>query len=144
MVKSKRFQPVRRVAESRERNAARELGDAKRWVQLQEEKLRELRDYHLEYLQRFQEAARAGMSASQLLEYRAFIEKLERAIGEQEEAVAEGQRRCELNREQWLEKHRRHQVIGKVVERVESAEGKVEQVREQKATDELNLHPGRK
>jgi len=138
MVQSKRFQPVKRVAESRERTAAKALGDSQRWAQEQESKLQELKNYHLEYLQRFQSAAKMGMSASQLLEYRAFIEKLERAISEQEKVVAESQQRCNESKEAWMQKRMRNQVLGKVMDRFKSAEQKAELDREQKITDEGN------
>lgn len=80
MVQSKRFKPVQRVAESRERKAARSFGQSQRLMHDQEARLEELRRYHEEYLQRFRESSQMGMSASQLQEYRAFLEKLEKAI----------------------------------------------------------------
>lgn len=139
MSPSKRLHPVHRVAENREQAAARELGDVQRQMQAHTSRLNELRDYHQEYLARFHSAAENGMTAAQLLEYRAFLEKLERAIEAQEQVVRESQIACNNSRDLWKEKHIRTQALGKVVDRMRSEEQRVEDSREQKQQDERNL-----
>jgi flagellar FliJ protein len=136
MVKSKRLRPVQRVAKSKEQTAARELGDCRRMVQEQEQRLEELCRYHDEYLERFNSAARNGMSSTQLQEYRVFLNKLERAIKEQELIVLEKRSECSGHKEVWQQKRVRTEALGKVVSRYQKEERKENDVREQKESDD--------
>ncbi len=136
MVQSKRLKPVHRVAESREQTAAREMGDSQRYVHKQEERLEELRRYHNEYLERFHTAAKQGMSAIQLQEYRAFLAKLERAIREQEAIIKDGRNVHQLNKDNWQQKHIRTQALGNVIDRYKQAENKAQDKREQNEADD--------
>jgi len=136
VVQSKRLRPVHRVAESREQTAARELGDSRRYVHEQEERLVELRNYHTEYLERFHSAAKLGMSAMQLQEYRAFLSKLERAIREQEAVIVDGRNVQQFKKDNWQDKHVRTQALEKVMDRYKQAETKAQDKREQKESDD--------
>ncbi len=136
MVQSKRLRPVQRIAESRELNAARELGDSRRYVLKQEEKLNELRQYHAEYLERFHATAKLGMSALQLQEYRAFLAKLERAIREQEAIIAKGKNVQEFKKGNWQQKHVRTQILGNVIDRYKKSESRANDKREQNEADD--------
>lgn len=136
MVQSKRLKPVHRVAESREQVAARELSNSRRYVHQQEERLGKLRSYHAEYLERFHSAAKVGMSAIQLQEYRAFLAKLERAIQEQEAIIVDGRNVQQFKKDTWRQKRVRTQALGKVIDRYKQAENKAEDKREQKEADD--------
>lgn len=138
MVPSKRLKPVQRVAESREKDAARELGDSQRRMRDQEAKLDNLKRYHQEYLERFQSTARQGMAASQMQEYRAFLEKLDQAIRAQEKVVEASKGECVTRKEHWQQKHVRTQALGKVMDRFKSVEDKQVEKREQNETDDHN------
>jgi len=138
MAASKRFKPVLRVAESRERTAAHQLGDSQRNAQAQEAKLEELRHYHQEYLDRFDKAARGGISAAQLREYQAFLAKLEMAIKEQESVVQSSLNVCTTHRDEWRQKYIRTQALDKVVQRCETKERHARDRKEQKETDDRN------
>lgn len=144
MVPSKRFQPVKRVAESRESDAARELGHSQKRMRDQEAKLEDLKRYHQEYLERFETTARQGMSASQMQEYRIFLEKLDTAIREQEKVVLASKSECVTRKEQWQQKRVRTQALGKVMDRFKSAELKVQEKREQDEADERSQRGPRK
>jgi len=138
VVPSKRLQPVQRVAQSRENDAARELGDSQRRMRDQEAKLGDLKRYHQEYLERFETTARQGMSAKQMQEYRVFLEKLDRAIKEQEKVVLASKSECVNRKEQWQQKHVRTQALGKVMDRFRSVEQKAVEKREQDEIDDRN------
>lgn len=144
MVPSKRFQPVKRVAESRESDAARELGHSQKRMRDQEAKLEDLKRYHQEYLERFETTARQGMSASQMQEYRVFLEKLDTAIREQEKVVLASKSECVTRKEQWQQKRVRTQALSKVMDRFKSAELKVQEKREQDEADERSQRGPRK
>ena len=138
MSPSKRLKPVQQFAATKERNAARSMGQARRHLAEEEAKLEQLRQYHQEYLARFQQAASSGISAAQLQEYRAFLAKLDEAIQQQEKVVATSMANHSSRKDEWKQKHTRTQALGKVVERYRQQELKDEDRKEQKANDEHN------
>ena len=134
---SDRFKPVLKVAENREANAARKFGKSQRQQQEEEAKLQNLREYHAEYLNRFQQSASSGISAAQLREYQAFLQNLEKAIAEQEEVVRRSQQNTSEHKQQWTEKHIRTQSMDKAMNRIVETEQKQREVLEQKMSDEI-------
>jgi flagellar FliJ protein len=138
MSPSKRLKPVQQVAASRERNAARTMGQARQHLAQEEAKLAQLKQYHQEYLERFQQVASRGMSANQLQEYRAFLAKLDEAVRQQEKVVATSMANHSTHKNNWKQKHSRTQALGKVVERYQKEELKAADRSEQKENDERN------
>ena len=69
MTKSKRLEPVARIAENRERRAATELAKARQRLEEQEARLRELTSYRDDYSRRFQEAGLGDWSDRPRLRY---------------------------------------------------------------------------
>lgn len=134
---SDRFKPVLKVAANREASAARKFGQSRRQQLQEEQKLSELRDYHAEYLHRFRESASIGISASQLLEYQAFLKKLETAITEQEEAVRRSRVNCQQHKQRWTEKHIRTQSMDAALERLRASEARERESLDQKLSDEV-------
>ncbi|MCU7852079.1 MAG: flagellar export protein FliJ [Candidatus Thiodiazotropha sp. (ex Monitilora ramsayi)] len=138
MSPSKRLKPVQQVAASKERNAARTMGQARKHLAQQEAKLQQLKAYHQEYLERFQQSASQGISATQLQEYRAFLAKLDGAIQQQEKVVAESAVNHSSRKDNWKQKRTRTQALGKVVDRYRKEEQKTADRNEQKESDEHN------
>lgn len=138
MSPSKRLQPVQRVAESREQKAARHLGVSRQALQAEEVKLNQLKEYHQEYLERFESAARKGISASQLQEYRAFLGKLEEAIRHQEDVVKVSKIDHTTHKNDWRLQHTRTQALNKAVSRFKKLEEAKQERNEQKESDDRN------
>jgi len=134
---SDRFKPVLKVAENREASAARKFGKSRKQQHEEEAKLKDLRDYHAEYLARFHQSASVGINASQLREYQAFIKKLEAAIDEQEEVVRQSQQNTSEHKQQWTQKHIRTQSMDKAMGRIVATEQKQRDAQEQKMSDEI-------
>lgn len=139
MAPSERLKPVRLVAQNNERDAAKVFGDAQRSLKDQEIKLEQLRQFHQEYLQRFEAAARVGMTAPQLMEYQAFMAKLKLAIEQQEATVEARRQEKTLSKEKWQVKHSRTEALGKVIDRYRKEEIQSQERREQKESDEHAL-----
>ena len=95
MTRSKRMDPVLRVAEHRERNAARLLGESRQRLEQQRQRLQELLDYREEYSRRFQQTGSGGMDMKQLHEYRAFLGRLNDAVAHQHKTVAKAEAEVE-------------------------------------------------
>lgn len=136
MSPSKRLNPVQRVTQSREQKAARHMGESHKQLLAEEAKLVQLKQYHEEYLSRFEVAARKGLSSAQLQEYRAFLDKLDRAIGEQERVVATRKLDHSSKKDDWRESHTRTQAIDKVVRRYRQQEQRSADRQEQKESDD--------
>ena len=87
MKRSKRLEPVVRVAENRKQQAAKALGESQSALQQAEQRLDELKNYREEYIRRFHTNGAQGMSAVQMGDYRLFLSNLSRAIEQQVELV---------------------------------------------------------
>jgi len=135
---SDRFKPVLKVAANREAKAARQFGLSKKQQNEEEGKLVNLRQYHAEYMTRFQQSASSGMTASQLCEYQAFLSKLETAINDQEEVVRQSKLNCTQEKQKWTQKHIRTQAMDKVMGRMVDTEHKEVESADQKASDEVS------
>lgn len=136
MTSSRRFRPVKQVTEQRERKAASDLAERMRLRQQAEGQLQSLKDYYQDYLQRFNETARNGVDVTRVREFQRFLDKLEQAIAEQEEAVRLAQQDCESAKGTWREKHTRTRVIDTVMEKLKADERKEEGKKEQAQQDE--------
>ena len=139
MSPSKRLKPVQRIAETREQKAARHMGQARKTLQEEETKLSQLQQYHQEYLMRFASAAKKGISAPQLQEYRRFLEKLDETVRQQQAVVAARQADHATTRDSWRQKRTRTQALNKVVDRYRKQELKTADRNEQKESDERSL-----
>jgi len=134
---SDRFKPVIKVAANREADAAKKLGQSRQKQQSEETKLQNLREYHAEYMQRFRDAASAGITASQLREYQAFISRLEKTIGEQLVVVQNSSRVVVQKKQAWQQQHIRTRSMDAAMERLQHREQKARDAQEQKMSDEI-------
>jgi flagellar FliJ protein len=135
MTRSDKLKPAARVAESRERTAARALGASQQRLAESEAKLEELYRYRDEYARRLASAS-GGLDAGQLADFRAFLTRLNEAITYQEARVHEAQAQREQSRGTWVHTRRKADAIGKVMTRCIDQERREEDRREQKDTDE--------
>ena len=85
--KSKRLEPVKKIAESKESAAAVKVAKSVLEKAASLDQLEKLRGYRDEYIVQFKTKGQNGMSASRLQDYQAFVHKLDRAIEEQIRAV---------------------------------------------------------
>jgi flagellar FliJ protein len=136
MMPSERFKPVQRVAASRERKAAAQLGDSLKSRQRAEQQLADLRAYHAEYLEQYRQANKAGMSVARMREYQLFMDKLEHAIREQERVVERAELACADAQTAWRDRYTRSQMMANVVDRMKDQERQQADKREQAAQDD--------
>jgi len=136
MTKSERLQPIVRISESRERQAAEKLAAAMQRQQLAEARLAELEGYRNEYEKTFHGDARQGVGAEKLRDYRNFVAQLNLAIGQQGKKVSEAVAACEQARCVWLQTRTRTQSLDKVVENHHRVERQGKARREQQDSDE--------
>lgn len=136
MTRSKRLNPVVKVAEHREKDAARRLGQSQQRLEQQRARLRELVGYRDEYHVKFQQTCGRGVDVKQLQEYRLFLARLNDAIAQQQNTVVQAEREVERCRTSWLSTRTRSQALDKVRERYQDVERQEADRREQADLDE--------
>jgi len=136
MTRSKRMDPVLRVAEHRERDAARLLGESRQRLEQQRRRLQELLDYREEYSRRFEQTGGGGMDMKQLNEYRAFLGRLNDAVAHQQGVIAKAEAEVERRRADWMALRSRMQSLDTVRERFRQEERREAERREQREADE--------
>ena len=139
MTKSRRMKPLTRVATSRERTAAKELGEYRRTLADAEAKYAELVTYREEYSQQLQKSGGSGIDAQQMRDYRVFLARLNDAIGHQQASVDQHRREYEHKRRLWSEARVRANALDKVVERYRKEENTTAERREQAESDERSI-----
>jgi flagellar FliJ protein len=137
MTRSERMQPIKALADTRERDAGAGVAAARRVLEDREKQLEQLRGYRAEYAGR---AAREGAAdAVRLQNYHAFLGRLGDAIRQQEELVAAARQDLEHRTASWQERRIEAASLGKAVERIAETEQKLADRREQRDTDERAL-----
>lgn len=139
MTRSERLEPVVEYSESNEREAVRALGHARQALAEQERRLAELRGYLGEYQSQLVSEQGGAVSADRLQEYQNFLSRLNAAIAQQAQRVAEAQRVCDARLQVWLAARTRVQALEKVVERLQGAERREADRAEQRDNDERAL-----
>lgn len=138
--RSQRLEPVVKLAENREQQAARALGDSQSALNQAEQRLDELKNYREEYIQRFHANGAVGMSAVQMGDYRLFLSNLSRAIEQQAELVTQAAAVVEQQRQQWFSRRGKVKMLDNVVSRYQADEQRVVDRKEQLEQDERAQH----
>lgn len=136
MPPSDRFRPIQKLVSQKERKAAAMLGESLKQRAEAKQQLDKLRQYLEEYLERFSKAVHKGLTSRQILEYQVFIDKLEVAIAQQEQAVVQSQQALDASKAQWQGRYRKSRAMDNAVARMQAEETKQEERLEQKDSDE--------
>lgn len=141
--KSQRLQPVQRLAEGHEQRAARELGAAQQRLDQARRQLAELVDYRADYRQRFRQAGAGGMGAAKLVDFQHFLLRLDQAIEQQTQMVAQAGQELEGRRAQWFASRGKVKALDGVAARYVAEEQRDALRREQREQDDRTQHTGR-
>ncbi len=144
MRKSQRLQVIVDLNAANEKTALEELGKwqtKKHEVQAQ---LESLRQYQQEYGDKYQTTSQSAINIDKLLEYRAFINKIGKAVEEQEQAVTEIEDKLGLARKSWERQHQKTESLQKVCHSALAAEEQIEDKREQREQDDRSSRKSRK
>lgn len=136
MKKSKRLEPIVKLAENEEMSAARALAECQNRLGAQQARLSQLIAYRKDYIDRMQTQGAAGMQVAQMLSYQRIIAQLDRGITEQSRIVDNARAELEQMKQRWLESRTRTQSMDLVREQHLRQELKQDQRREQKESDE--------
>ena len=136
MKKSQRIQTIVDIKAQQEQKSLEALGEKLRSHQEAIQQLEHLVQYRQEYLDKFQNNASVGMSVTVLVDFRAFIEKLDQAIAGQAQLVQQAELEVMNKRKNWENKHQHTQSLQKVFDGIVAEEHKLENKREQAESDD--------
>jgi flagellar FliJ protein len=98
--------------------------------------LDQLQEYRTQYQQRWSAQFRQAGSIELLQCYQGFAQRLEQAIGQQGQVVAQAEKRAQQARAVVLEREQRVAAVRKLMERRQQEQNRVDERRDQRATDE--------
>ena len=144
MKRSQRLQTIIDLHTRQENDALKVLGSCQQRLDVEQKQLENLQSYQQEYLSKLVERQQMGMNVSQLLEFRAFADKLDKAIEGQRKAVTEKEREVQRAQVKWEECHQRTKSLQKLGDLAIAEELKIENKREQSEQDARAARSSRK
>jgi flagellar FliJ protein len=141
--KSQRIKTIVEIKAAQERGALEALGASQRKLLAAQAQVDSLRKYRQEYQDSFKQRGDVGVSVVQLLEFRSFMDKLDKAIAGQEQALDACAADLVAKRKIWEGLHYRTQSLQKVCNSALAAELKQEGRLEQLEQDERASRSGR-
>jgi len=136
MKRSQRIKTIVEIKATQEKSALEALGASQRKLSATQAQVESLRKYRQEYQDRFNQRGGMGASVLQLLEFRSFMDKLDKAIAGQENSLSECETDLMTKRKIWESMHHRTQSLQKVCNSALAAEIKQEGKLEQLEQDE--------
>ena len=131
------FETLQSLAKRRTDGALAELGDALRASRHSADQLKVLEQYRTEYSNRFATAARLGLPATVLANYRSFLEKLDGVIAQAQRDTAMRAVVVEAGQARWRDARREQQSYEVIAERRAAGAEQKEARRAQKQADEI-------
>ncbi len=138
MMQYKRIDPLLKRAQEKEDTVARELADRQRMLDTHLSRLDELRRYADEYSsQQMAGAQMAATSPAQLMNRRAFLDRLDSAVAQQTQTVDSNREKVEAERARLLLASRDKQVLEQLAASYRAQEKQVAEKRTQREMDDL-------
>lgn len=134
--KSERLTPVRQLAEHREKDAALSMAASSQSYQSSLMQLEKLNQYREEYVNQFKLKGQQGISAARLVEFQAFVHKIDRAIEQQKQYVEKLQHDLGRKQQAYQHTHNRKKAVQKVIDKSRSQENRLAEQREQNIQDD--------
>ena len=143
MKKSQRIKTIVDIKATQEKSALEVLGAVQRKILAMQAQIEGLKNYRQEYRDRFNLLGTDGVKVAQLLEFRSFIDKLDKAIMGQEQTLSSMEVELMAKRKIWESLHQKTQSLQKVCDTALAVEMKQEDKREQLEQDERASRIGR-
>jgi len=143
MSRLKRLNPIMDLAEKRENEAVQALGRSQQKLDEARKGLSSLRSFRENYAARFHQSGTKGLGVRQLNEYRAFLNKINAAIAEQERVVQSSETELQARKAAWEEAHRHTLGMQKIIDKLRAEESRQAQKKEQVELDERASRRGK-
>lgn len=141
MKRSKRMQPVHRLASERATDLARAYAARREALEQESERMVQLRGFHREYKQKLVVSAGRGIDAYRLRDYNAFLARIEEAISHQQQSLARLQAEVDGLQLTWLEQWGNARALEQLLARYHREEQRADAARDQRLHDELAQRP---
>ena len=141
--KSQRIKTIVDIKATQEKKTLEALGTSQQKLLAAQDQMENLRKYRQEYQDKFNQLGGAGISVVQFLEFKAFMDKLDRAIAGQEHSLSECETDLMTKRKIWEGMHHRTQSLQKACNSALAEEIKQGDKIEQLAQDERASRSGR-
>lgn len=105
--KSKRLQLVCDLAARKEDQALDHLRQARRALDVQQQQLDDLKNYHQQYLQSMKQALHGKVDIQKLQVFQGFVAQIQAAIEQQQSVVARAQQLFERSSQVWQKCHQK-------------------------------------
>jgi flagellar FliJ protein len=132
--RSQRIQTIVDIKAQQENSALKALAEQQRKIQAAQQQLEHLQQYRQEYLDNDRESG--SKRIHRLLEFRAFIAKLDHAIAGQTDVIQQIETELQRKRKHWESLHHHTKNLQKVCDGMASAELNLESKREQRESDD--------
>jgi len=139
MKQSRRLDPLLRRAQDHEDEVARALAERQQALDMHQSRLEELRRFAEEYAG----AQLAATSPAQLMNRRAFLDRLDSAVQQQRQTVDRNRERVDAERARLLLASRDKQVLEQLAASYRAQEKQVEERRDQREMDDLGARRAR-
>lgn len=139
MSPSRRMDPLLRHAQDHEDEVAKALAERQKTLDMHQSRLSELRQYADEYAN----AQMATTSASQLMNRRAFLDRLDNAVQTQSNTVDSNREHVDAERARLLLASRDKQVLEQLAASYRAQEKQVAERRDQREMDDLGARRAR-
>lgn len=136
MKKSQRIKTVVEIKAAKEKNALEALGVVQKKRSTMQAQVEGLKNYRQEYQDKFDQLGSGGVNVAQFMEFRAFIEKLDKAITGQENLLNSLEADLMVKRKNWEQRHHETRSLQKICYSALEAEMQQESKREQIEQDE--------
>jgi flagellar export protein FliJ len=137
-MKSKRFEPIRDIADNSAKDLSQAMAEAERRVVELERQLQQLQNYREDYLLKAAQVS-GPMDTVRLQNNRAFLDRLADAIRAQLQKVGVARAEYEVRRSQWSDKRIEAEALGRAVDRFRHEERNVADRHEQGEADDTGL-----
>ena len=141
--KSQRIKTIVEIKASQEKDQLEVVGAAQRKLTTMQAQVDSLKKYRMDYQDKFNCLGNVGANVGQLMEFRSFMDKLDKAIAGQEHALDQSRTDLALKRKIWENMHNRTESLKKVYDSSLATEVKQENKSEQLAQDERASRLGR-
>lgn len=138
-MKDSALKMVLELEQKREDECARDFGQARSQLTIQERRLEGLTTYRTEYLHQANDKAQNGMGSASFGRYHAFVGKLDVGITQQQENLKRMQTHVEDLRLRWLAQQQRRKAIEYLLAKRFKAVERLKNSQEQRNSDEFAM-----
>jgi len=141
--KSQRIKTIVDLKAAQEQDSLEALGTSQQKLLAMQAQVDNLKKYRQDYQDKFNNLGNSGANVGQLLEFRSFMDKLDKAIAGQEYSLEQAKADLANKRKAWEILHHRTQSLQKIYQAALTTEVKRENKSEQLEQDERASRLGR-